>query len=74
MQADTSNLSNIGMLNGSASYGNFDLIKKFKVDTGDIVVSKYKSRVTGLSVVHLDYDGKFLTETHYISEMNVPEY
>ena len=52
------------MLNGPTSYGNFDLIKKFKVDTGDIVVSKYKSRETGLSIVHLDYDGKFLTELY----------
>ena len=38
-------------------HGNFDLIKKFKLDFADIHVSKWKSRTSGLSVVHLDYDG-----------------
>ena len=39
------------------SYGNFDLVKKFKLDYADILVSKWQSRSTGLIVVHLDYDG-----------------
>lgn len=39
------------------AHGNFDLIKKFKLDFADIHVSKWKSRTSGLSVVHLDYDG-----------------
>lgn len=39
------------------AHGNFDLIKKFKLDFADIHVSKWKSRSSGLSVVHLDYDG-----------------
>ena len=41
----------------SETHGNFDLIKRFKLDFADIHVSKWKSRETGLSVVHLDYDG-----------------
>lgn len=40
------------------SFGNFDLVKRLKLDSSDIVLSKWKSRVTGLSIVHLDYDGK----------------
>ena len=40
-----------------ASYGNFDLVKRVPVDKTHIVVSKWRSRVTGLSVVHIDYEG-----------------
>lgn len=58
------------MLNGTSSYGNFDLVKKFKVETGGIVVSKYKSRVTGLSVVHLDYDGEWILSHDLLTLMN----
>lgn len=39
------------------SYGNFDLIKRFKLDFTDVLVSKWRSRDSGLSIVHLDYDG-----------------
>ena len=46
--------------NGSGEkYGNFDLVTRAKLDYADILVSKWKSRVTGLSVVHLDYNGAF---------------
>ena len=38
-------------------YGNFDLVTRAKLDYADILVSKWKSRATGLSVVHLDYNG-----------------
>lgn len=41
------------------THGNFDLVKRFKLDFADIRVSKWKSRTSGLSVVHLDYDGMF---------------
>lgn len=37
-------------------YGNFDLLQRVKLDFTDVVVSKWRSRVTGLSIVHLDYD------------------
>lgn len=39
-------------------YKNFDLVKRFKLPFADIRVSKWRSRVTGLTVAHLDYDGK----------------
>jgi hypothetical protein len=42
----------------SEKHGNFDLVKRVKLDFTDVVVSKWKSRVTGLSVVHLDYEGE----------------
>ena len=38
-------------------FGNFDLIRTEKLGLADIVVSKYRSRETGLTVVHLDYEG-----------------
>lgn len=43
-----------------ASYGNFDLVKRVPVDKTKIVVSKWRSRVTGLSVVHIDYEGIYV--------------
>ncbi len=46
------------MSNATESHGNFDLVKRVKLDYTDIVVSKWKSRKTGLAVVHLDYQGK----------------
>ena len=41
----------------SETFGNFDLVKRVKLDYVDVEVSKYRSRVTGLNVVHLDYEG-----------------
>lgn len=39
------------------SFGNFDLIKRVKLDFTDVFVSKWRSKVTGLTVIHLDYEG-----------------
>lgn len=40
------------------TFGNYDLVKRVKLDFTDVVVSKWKSRETGLTVIHLDYEGK----------------
>ena len=40
-----------------SKFGNFDLIRTEKLGLADIVLSKYRSRDTGLTVVHLDYEG-----------------
>jgi hypothetical protein len=40
-----------------SSFGNFDLVRKVKLDYTDVTISKWRSRTTGLSVVHLDYEG-----------------
>lgn len=45
------------VLKPSETYGNFDLVRRVKLDFTDVVVSKWRSRVTGLSIVHLDYEG-----------------
>jgi hypothetical protein len=45
------------MVQSPQSFGNYDLIKRVKLDFTDVVVSKWKSRITGLTVVHLDYEG-----------------
>jgi len=45
------------MSNIPEKFGNFDLIKRVKLDFTDVVVSKWQSRITGLNVVHLDYEG-----------------
>jgi hypothetical protein len=39
------------------TYGNFDLVKRVKLDFTDVTVSKWRSRVSGLTIVHLDYEG-----------------
>ncbi|KAG1833897.1 Metalloenzyme, LuxS/M16 peptidase-like protein [Suillus variegatus] len=71
-------------LNGSAAphdnfdaYGNFDLIKRVKLDYTDVVVSRWQSRVTGLTVVHLDYEapivnGYFVVGTEIFDDSGCP--
>ncbi|KAJ8521451.1 hypothetical protein ONZ45_g1850 [Pleurotus djamor] len=54
------------------SFGNFDLVRKLKLDFTDVVVSKWRSRVTGLSIVHLDYEaplvnGYFVVATEMVA-------
>lgn len=46
------------MPNTPERYGNFDLLQRVKLDFTDVTVSKWRSRVTGLNIVHLDYDGQ----------------
>lgn len=51
------------------SYGNFDLVRRLKLDfAADITVSKWKSRETGLSVVHLDYEGAHIPWSRYVCQ------
>lgn len=71
-------------LNGSAAlhdnfeaYGNFDLVKRVKLDYTDVVVSRWQSRVTGLTVVHLDYEapivnGYFVVGTEIFNDSGCP--
>lgn len=40
-----------------STLGPFDLKHRVKLDYTDVVVSKWQSRESGLTVVHLDYDG-----------------
>jgi hypothetical protein len=42
----------------SETFGNFDLINRVKPGFSEITVSSWRSRVTGLNVVHLDYEGE----------------
>lgn len=46
------------MSDAPEKFGNFDLVKRLKLDFTDVTISKWKSRTTGLSVVHLDYEGE----------------
>lgn len=39
------------------AFHNFDLLSRVKVKYGDVVLSKWRSRVTGLTLVHIDYQG-----------------
>ncbi|KAI0931998.1 hypothetical protein AcV7_000767 [Taiwanofungus camphoratus] len=59
------------------SFGNFDLVQRLNLDFADILVSKWKSRVTGLSVVHLDYEapivnGYFVIATEIFDDSGCP--
>ncbi|KAI6047558.1 Metalloenzyme, LuxS/M16 peptidase-like protein [Pisolithus marmoratus] len=72
------------MSNGSAviaddstSFGNFDLVKRMEMRHSDTVVSKWQSRVTGLTVVHLDYEaplvnGYFVVATEIFDDSGCP--
>ena len=42
----------------SETFGDFDLINRVKPGFSEITVSSWRSRVTGLNVVHLDYEGE----------------
>jgi hypothetical protein len=53
-------------MNTPEKFGNFDLVRRFKLDFTDVTVSKWRSRITGLSVVHLDYEGQ-----HTVAGSNV---
>ncbi|CAK5280254.1 unnamed protein product [Mycena citricolor] len=58
-------------------FGNFDLVTKFKLKFTDIEVSKWRSRVTGLSIVHLDYqaplvNGYFAVGTEIFDDSGCP--
>ncbi|KAL5495204.1 hypothetical protein ACEPAI_667 [Sanghuangporus weigelae] len=59
------------------AFENFDLITRVKLDSTDIIVSKWRSRVTGLSLVHLDYDspivkGYFAVATEIFNDSGCP--
>ncbi|KAJ3976962.1 Metalloenzyme, LuxS/M16 peptidase-like protein [Lentinula raphanica] len=58
-------------------FANFDLIQQFKLDFADVLVSKYRSRITGLSIVHLDYEapivnGYFVVPTEIFNDSGCP--
>lgn len=38
-------------------FGNFDLLQCIKLDFADVIITKWRSRITGLSIVHIDYEG-----------------
>ncbi|KIM85318.1 hypothetical protein PILCRDRAFT_817322 [Piloderma croceum F 1598] len=65
-------------LNGKPeTFGNFDLVKRVELDYTDVVISKWQSRVTGLSVVHLDYEaplvnGYFVVATEIFDDSGCP--
>lgn len=45
----------------SETFGNFDLINRVNLGFSEVTVSSWRSRVTGLNVVHLDYEGERFT-------------
>ncbi|KAH9941151.1 Metalloenzyme, LuxS/M16 peptidase-like protein [Epithele typhae] len=58
-------------------YENFDLLARVKVDFADLEVSKWRSRVTGLGVVHIDCDtplvnGQFTLATEAFDDKGCP--
>lgn len=60
-----------------SKFGNFDLIRTGKLKLSDIVFSKYRSRETGLTVVHLDYEaplvnGYFVVPTEIFNDSGCP--
>lgn len=61
----------------ASQYGNFDLVKKVKLDYAPIELQKWTSRKTGLSVVHLDCEsplvkGYFVLRTEIFDDSGRP--
>ncbi|KDR85083.1 hypothetical protein GALMADRAFT_233694 [Galerina marginata CBS 339.88] len=59
------------------SFGNYDLVKRVKLDFTDVVISKWKSRETGLTIIHLDYEapivnGYFVVATEIFDDSGCP--
>ncbi|KAF8560437.1 hypothetical protein OG21DRAFT_1531918 [Imleria badia] len=60
-----------------SSFGNFDLVQHFQLDYTDVVVSKWRSRASGLTLVHLDYEaplinGYFVVATEIFDDSGCP--
>lgn len=47
------------------SYGNFDLVKQVKLNYTEVDVAKWKSRITGLTVVHVDFESEVVVMSLY---------
>ncbi|EJD55672.1 hypothetical protein AURDEDRAFT_109912 [Auricularia subglabra TFB-10046 SS5] len=59
------------------THGNFDLLNRVKVKYGDVVISKWRSRVSGLSLVHIDYPapivhGYFVVRSEIFNDSGCP--
>lgn len=46
----------------SETFGNFDLLQRVKLDYTDVEISRWQSRVTGLNIAHVDFDGKHIRQ------------
>ncbi|KZW02722.1 hypothetical protein EXIGLDRAFT_732962 [Exidia glandulosa HHB12029] len=61
----------------SEKYHNFDLVNRVKVKYGDVVISKWRSRVSGLTLVHVDYqapivNGYFVVRSEIFNDSGCP--
>ncbi|KAF8337466.1 Metalloenzyme, LuxS/M16 peptidase-like protein [Cantharellus anzutake] len=59
------------------SLGSFDLLQRIKVDNSEVVISRWQSRESGLTVVHVDYDapivkGYFVVPTEIFNDSGCP--
>ncbi|KZV77044.1 hypothetical protein PENSPDRAFT_645781 [Peniophora sp. CONT] len=59
------------------TYGNFDLVKRVELDFTPVTVHKWRSRESGLTVVHLDYEapivnGYFTVGTEIFDDTGCP--
>ncbi|CAE6520523.1 unnamed protein product [Rhizoctonia solani] len=53
----------------SRETGNFELLQRVKLDYADVEVTKWRSKETGLSVVHVDYEGKSFNQADIQSKL-----
>ena len=54
-------------LDAESSIGSYDLKARVKLNHTDVTISKWQSRDSGLTVVHLDYDGTRHAFVFYLS-------
>lgn len=57
--------------------GNFELVRRVKLEFTDVILEMWRSKVTGLTVVHLDYEaplvnGYFVVRTEIFNDSGCP--
>lgn len=64
-------------MRATETFHNFDLLSRVKVKYGDVVISKWRSRVSGLTLVHVDYqapivNGYFVVRSEIFNDSGCP--
>lgn len=54
------------------SIGNFELLKRIALNYTDVTITKWRSKDTGLKVVHVDYEGPIINGYFAVATESMP--
>jgi hypothetical protein len=54
------------------SIGNFELLKRINLNYTDVTITKWRSKDTGLKVVHVDYEGPIINGYFAVATESTP--